>query len=156
MGTQHRLFCVKKGFKKCSFLLGRFSFFRAQCVDMSQNNQQFIPNSFIDLFKDPLRPYAKASEPFEVILERYDLCEDMAQMLYQPALNMMGSMNITESDVIERTFKGLLVNQEIVKTQEAQWIVQRLCELLEWQIKELPLFLTTLREEFLLETKKEI
>ena len=122
---------------------------------MSHNNQQFIPNSFTDLFKDPLRPYAKASEPFEVILERYDLCEDMAQMLYQPALNMMGSMNITESDVIERTFKGLLVNQEIVKTQEAQWIVQRLCELLEWQIKELPLFLTTLREEFLLEINKE-
>ena len=131
------------------------TFFRAQCANMSYSNQQFIPNSFTDLFKDPSRPYAKASEPFEVILERYDLCEDMAQMLYQPSLNMMGSMNITESDVVERTFKGLLVNPEIVNAQEAQWIVQRLCELLTWEMDELPLVLKRLLEEFLQEPKEE-
>jgi hypothetical protein len=123
---------------------------------MSNSNQQLIPSSFTDLFKDPSRPYAKASEPFEVILERYDLCEDMAQMLFQPALNMMGSMNIVESDVIERTFKGLLVNPEIVNTAEAQWIVQRLCELLNWPMQELPLVLSQLREEFLQEPKENI
>ena len=123
---------------------------------MSHSNQQFIPSSFTDLFKDPSRPYAKASEPFEVILERYDLCEDMAQMLFQPALNMMGSTNIVESDVIERTFKGLLVNPEIVNAAEAQWIVQRLCELLNWPMQELPLVLSQLREEFLQEPKENI
>lgn len=114
---------------------------------MSYSNQQFIPSSFTDLFKDPTRPYAKPSEPFEVILERYDLCEDMAQMLYQPSLNMMGSMNITESDVLERTFKGLLVSQDLVSLREAQWIVQRLCELLEWDMQELPLILNPIQEE---------
>jgi len=116
---------------------------------MSYSNQQFIPNSFTDLFKDPTRAYSKASEPFEVILERYDLCEDMAQMLYQPSLNMMGSMNITESDVVERTLKGLLINPEIVNSAEAKWIVQRMCELLDWDIADLPVVLQKLQADFL-------
>ena len=116
---------------------------------MSYSNQQFIPSSFTDLFKDPTRAYSKASEPFEVILERYDLCEDMAQMLYQPSLNMMGSMNITESDVVERTLKGLLINPEIVNCAEAKWIVQRMCELLDWDIADLPVVLQKLQADFL-------
>ncbi|MFN0004481.1 MAG: ATPase with chaperone activity [Burkholderiaceae bacterium] len=116
---------------------------------MSNSDQHFIPSSFTDLFKDPSRPYSKASEPFEVILARYDLCEDMAQMLYQPSLNMMGSMNITDTDVIDRTLQGLLVNPDIVSPREAKWILQRLCELLEWEVADLPALLDALQISFL-------
>jgi hypothetical protein len=112
------------------------------------SNQHFIPSSFSDLFKDPSRPYAKPSEPFEVILERYDLCEDMAQMLCQPSLNMMGSMNITETDVLDRTLQGLLINPEIVSPSEAKWVLQRLCELLNWKVSDLPALLDRLQEAF--------
>ena len=73
----------------------------------------------------------------------------MAQMLYQPSLNMMGSMNITESDVVERTLKGLLINPEIVNSAEAKWIVQRMCELLDWDIADLPVVLQKLQADFL-------
>ena len=99
----------KKTGMQLSFCGLEGNFFKAQWTPMSDSDQHFIPNSFTDLFKDPARPYAKASEPFAVVLERYDLCEDMAQMLYQPSLNMMGSLNITESDVIDRTLEGLLI-----------------------------------------------
>ena len=115
---------------------------------MSYSNQQFIPSSFTDLFKDASRPYAKPSEPFEVILARYDLCEDMAQMLCQPSLNMMGSMNITETDVLDRTLQGLLINPEIVSPSEAKWVLQRLSELLNWSVSDLPALLDRLQEAF--------
>ena len=115
---------------------------------MSHSNQHFIPSSFTDLFKDPSRPYAKLSEPFDVILERYDLCEDMAQMLCQPSLNMMGSMNITETDVLDRTLQGLLINPDIVSPSEAKWVLQRMSELLNWNVADLPALLDRLQDAF--------
>ena len=115
---------------------------------MSHSNQHFIPSSFTDLFKDPSRPYAKLSEPFDVILERYDLCEDMAQMLCQPSLNMMGSMNITETDVLDRTLQGLLINPDIVSPSEAKWVLQRMSELLNWNVADLPALLDQLQDAF--------
>ena len=70
-------------------------------------------------------------------------------MLYQPSLNMMGSMNITDTDVIDRTLQGLLVNPDIVSPREAKWILQRLCELLEWEVADLPALLDALQTSFL-------
>ena len=115
---------------------------------MSHSNQHFLPSSFTDLFKDPSRPYAKLSEPFDVILERFDLCEDMAQMLCQPSLNMMGSMNITETDVLDRTLQGLLINPDIVSPSEAKWVLQRMSELLNWNVADLPALLDQLQDAF--------
>ena len=139
----------KKTGMQLSFCGLEGNFFKAQWTPMSDSDQHFIPNSFTDLFKDPARPYAKASEPFAVVLERYDLCEDMAQMLYQPSLNMMGSLNITESDVIDRTLEGLLIIPEVVNPKEAKWIVQRLCELLQWSDADLASILDRQHAAFL-------
>jgi hypothetical protein len=139
----------KKTGMQLSFCGLEGNFFKAQWTPMSDSDQHFIPNSFTDLFKDPARPYAKASEPFAVVLERYDLCEDMAQMLYQPSLNMMGSLNITESDVIDRTLEGLLIIPEVVNPKEAKWIVQRLCELLQWSDADLASLLDRQHAAFL-------
>ena len=139
----------KKTGMQLSFCGLEGNFFKAQWTPMSDSDQHFIPNSFTDLFKDPARPYAKATEPFAVVLERYDLCEDMAQMLYQPSLNMMGSLNITESDVIDRTLEGLLIIPEVVNPKEAKWIVQRLCELLQWSDADLASLLDRQHAAFL-------
>lgn len=139
----------KKTGMQLSFCGLEGNFFKAQWTPMSDSDQHFIPNSFTDLFKDPALPYAKATEPFAVVLERYDLCEDMAQMLYQPSLNMMGSLNITESDVIDRTLEGLLIIPEVVNPKEAKWIVQRLCELLQWSDADLASLLDRQHAAFL-------
>jgi len=104
---------------------------------MHDAQQIFIPQSFSELFKDPLRPHAKLSEPFSHISARYDFCEDLAQMVCQTALNMMGSLNITEHDVIERILQGLSVGESVVSASEARWVVQRMAELLNWDIKDI-------------------
>jgi hypothetical protein len=104
---------------------------------MHETQQIFIPSSFTELFKDPLRPHAKLSEPFSHISTRYDLCEDLAQMVCQTALNMLGSLNITEHDVIERILKGLSTRESMVNAAEARWVVERMSELLGWEIEDL-------------------
>jgi len=100
-------------------------------------HQIHLPPSFTDLYKDPTRPYAKPSLPFAEICERYEWCEDMAQMLCEPALNQMASLHITEQDVIERTFQGLLLSPEVMSAPECMWVLQRLCELLNWSVEDL-------------------
>jgi hypothetical protein len=73
----------------------------------------------------------------------------MAQMIYQPSMNMMGSLNITETDVIDRTLEGLLIIPEVVNPKEAKWIVQRLCELLQWSDADLASLLDQQHAAFL-------
>ena len=50
---------------------------------MYDHNQTQLPRSFIELFIPPGK--MKPSETREVIAARYDLCEDMAQMLTEHA-----------------------------------------------------------------------
>ena len=116
---------------------------------MHDSQQIYIPPSFTELFKDPLRPHAKLSEPFSQISARYDLCEDLAQMVCQTALNMMGSLNITEHDVIQRILQGLSLDAEVVNAQEARWVVERMVELLNWDIPDIHTLLIELQAQLL-------
>ena len=100
-------------------------------------HQIHLPPSFTDLYKDPTRPYAKPVLSFAEICERYELCEDMAQMLCEPSLNQMAALHITEEDVIERNFQGLRLSPELLNAQESIWVMQRLCELLNWSLEDL-------------------
>ena len=100
-------------------------------------HQIHLPPTFTDLYKDPARPYAKPSLPFADICQRYDWCEDVAQMLCEPSLHQLASLHITELDVIERTYQGLLASPEVMNAQECTWVMQRLCELLNWSIEDL-------------------
>ncbi len=79
---------------------------------MPDDDQTVIPRSFIDLFIPPggYRP----REPREVVAARYELCEDMAQML------------------TEHARMKLLVPGSVVTADEAGWVVCRLAELLDW------------------------
>lgn len=97
---------------------------------MPDPNQIVIPRSFIDLFVPPGSHKLNASR--EHIAGRYDLCEDMAQMLIEPARVRLFELGIAEVDVLERMYAGLQAGM-VVGEPEARWIVRRLAELLEWE-----------------------
>ena len=96
---------------------------------MSDDSQILIPRSFIDLFVPPGR--IKPSEPREHIAQCYELCEDLAQMLTETAKARLFGLGITEADVLQRTRDGLLEGA-VVGPAEAEWVVRRLAELLDW------------------------
>lgn len=96
---------------------------------MSDESQILVPRSFIELFIPPGR--LKPTAPREHIAERYELCEDLAQMLTEPARTRLFELGIAEADVLQRTLDGLLAGG-LVEPAEAAWVVRRLAELLEW------------------------
>ncbi len=104
---------------------------------MSFDSQIVIPPSFIALFvpEGKTRP----EQPREVIAQRYDLCEDMAQMLIETAREKHFAIGVEEADVLDRIRSGLMADASLVSESEAQWIVRRLAELLGWPPLDLPL-----------------
>ena len=98
---------------------------------MSEDNQIDIPASFIAIFVAPGRQ--KPSEPRHVVADRYELCEDMATMLTETAKNMQFSLGISEHEVLVRTQRGLTGDDAVVSVPEAQWVMQRLAELVDWE-----------------------
>jgi hypothetical protein len=102
---------------------------------MPEDNQTLIPRSFVELFVPAGR--IKPTEPREVIAGRYDLCEDLAQMLTEPARVRLFELGITEVDVLERIHLGLLSGAAVVNANEARWVLFRLAELLEWPAPDL-------------------
>ena len=97
---------------------------------MSDDSQAVIPPSFIELFIEPgrSRPSASRSD----IAERYELCEDLAQMLTETAHEKLWQLGITEADVLERMHRGLIGGELALAAAEAWWVTQRLAELLDW------------------------
>ena len=97
---------------------------------MSDENQIEIPPSFMALFIEPGRQKPSASR--DEVAARYELCEDMANMLIETASNMFFSLGITEKSVLVRCHDGLVGENPVVTKQEADWVVRRMAELLGW------------------------
>lgn len=97
---------------------------------MSSENQIYIPESFMALFIAPGRykPTASHAE----VSARYELCEDMANMLTETAQNMQFSLGVTEQDVLTQCLRGLQTEGSVVSAPESVWVVHRLAELLSW------------------------
>jgi Fe2+ transport system protein FeoA len=74
----------------------------------------------------------KPTETREVIASRYELCEDLAQMLTDSARARLFELGIAEQDVLERMHQGLLADAALVTADEARWVIRRLAELLGW------------------------
>ena len=106
---------------------------------MSQENQIYIPESFMALFIAPGRykPTASHAE----VSARYELCEDMANMLTETAQNMQFTLGVTEQDVLTQCLRGLQAPDSVVSVPESVWVVHRLAELLNWPVlvDDLPL-----------------
>ena len=97
---------------------------------MSDEYQIEIPASFIALYVLPGRQ--KPALPRDELAARYELCEDMAQLLTETARNMEFSLGLAESHVLTRCLQGLRVEPAVVSETESVWVVRRLAELLGW------------------------
>lgn len=101
---------------------------------MSDESQIEIPPSFLALYVAPGRQ--KPILPRAELAVRYELCEDLAQMLTETARNMEFGLGIAESDVLARCLQGLRVEPVVVSEAESVWVVRRLAELLDWSLLE--------------------
>ncbi len=99
---------------------------------MSDDYQIDIPPSFLALYTDVRRQ--RLHTPWQEVAQRYELCEDLANLLTTTARDMEFSLGIAESHVLSRVHQGLLGEDAVVTPPEAQWVVCRLAELLDWAL----------------------
>jgi len=102
---------------------------------MYEENQSFVPESFVALYVKPGQ--YKTSLPKAEVMQRYELCEDLANMLQDPISAQQFQLGITEDDALKTCWQGLLVQPDLVQPAEAFWVVCRLAELLSWPIPAL-------------------
>ena len=102
---------------------------------MSDDNQIYLPESFTALYVPPGK--IKPSIGHREMAERYELCEDLANLLTEKAANMQFTLGITEELVLSQCEQGLLAEPAVVSPVEARWVVCRLGELLNWPIDQL-------------------
>ena len=102
---------------------------------MTEEFQIHIPPSFMALYVSPgkIKPNMGQRE----MAERYELCEDLANLLTEKATNMQFTLGITEELVLQQCELGLLAEPVVVSPVEARWVVCRLGELLNWPIDQL-------------------
>jgi hypothetical protein len=98
---------------------------------MSDDYQIEIPASFYALYMVEGRIKPMASR--DVIRERYELCEDLAQQLVDYGKNTHFDLGISEDAVLARCHRGLLSIDSGMSPQEATWVIRRLAELLAWE-----------------------
>ena len=101
---------------------------------MDDGNQILIPASFSALYVPPgkLKPSLGARE----MAARYELCEDMAQLLTEQAATQQFQLGITEDLTLERCLQGLRATPDVLNEAEARWVICRLAELLQWPLPE--------------------
>lgn len=97
---------------------------------MDEDSQRVLPPAFVALYIEPgrLRPSLSRAD----MLERHELCEDLAQMLCEPAQTQLWSLGITESDVLGKIREGLPQTGLSLTDGEMDWVCGRLAELLGW------------------------
>lgn len=97
---------------------------------MENVNQIHIPQSFLALFVNIGRQKPNATR--DIVVARYEICEDLANMLAGSASNMVFSLGISEREVLQRCRLGLVGEGSVIAEAEADWAIHRLAELLEW------------------------
>ena len=96
---------------------------------MSDDSQIAVPPSFVAVFVPEGR--TKPTEAREVIAQRYELCEDLAQMLVEHAQTRQWELGIAQDDVLQRIGAGL-ESSEVFSAAERVWVTTRLAELMGW------------------------
>lgn len=101
---------------------------------MDDANQIEVPPSFLALFAAP-QGY-KLTQPIAFVRERYELCEDLAQALTEQAAAAQFRTGDAEGAVLHKMQAALSADGSAVEPAEAQWVVRRLAELLNWPALE--------------------
>ncbi len=102
---------------------------------MTKDNHIYLPESFTAPYVPPGK--IKPSIGHREMAERYELCEDLANLLTEQAANMQFTLGITEELVLQQCEQGLLADPSVVSPLEARWVVCRLAELLNWPMDQL-------------------
>jgi hypothetical protein len=95
---------------------------------MYEENQSDIPASFMMLYVKP--------HQHKPSLPRAELCEDLANMLVDTVSAQQFQLGITEDDALEKCWRGLQAQPDLVNGAESFWVVCRLAELLGWSLPE--------------------
>lgn len=98
-------------------------------------NQVQVPESFIALYLDAR---GRLTATRVAIAARYELCEDLANLLTDHCSTVHFRDGIDEASVLSRVHQGLLAAPTTVEPLEAEWVVRRAAELLGWPT-DLPL-----------------
>ncbi len=96
---------------------------------MSDDHQIPIPPSFDAVHAGPR---GRCNLPRAALHARYELCEDMAQMLVEHCQSIHHDQGVDEALVLQRTEAGLASAESGFDAAEAGWVVTRLAELLGW------------------------
>lgn len=96
---------------------------------MPDDYQIPIPPSFEALYVDARR---RLTLPLAEFRARYDLCEDMAQMLVDRCRAAHFGQGLSEDLILERVRAGLRAADATLTDAEVGWVVTRLAELLRW------------------------
>jgi hypothetical protein len=102
---------------------------------MDGGSQLVIPPSFLDLHRDAR---GRLTIGRDEALERYELCEDMAQLLVERSQIVFHDQGVSEDIVLQRTRDGLAAPASGFSADEAGWVVTRLAELLDWPWADRP------------------
>lgn len=95
---------------------------------MEDPNQIVVPPSFLALFATP--GGYRLTEPMAVVRERYELCEDLSQLLAERLA--AASFADDRRDVLQ-TIRGALAGAGVeLPEPQALWIATRVAELLGW------------------------
>lgn len=99
---------------------------------MDDFNQIEVPSSFLALFTSPAGH--RLLQPMTTIRTRYELCEDLAQLLTEQASNTLFKTGGTEREVLDSIQLALSAAESPVQPAESAWVVRRLAELLDWKV----------------------
>jgi hypothetical protein len=100
---------------------------------MPDEYQIHIPPSFRVLYVDAR---GRLTAPLAVFRDRYELCEDMAQMLVERALSLQRELSLAEDLILSRMHAALDSTEGGFGPPEARWVMTRLAELLGWESPE--------------------
>jgi hypothetical protein len=97
---------------------------------MDESNQIEPPPSFVALFASPTGH--RLLEPMSTVCERYELCEDLAQMLVDQAETARFKSGGSERETLAKMELVLSHADSGLQPAEASWVLTRLAELLGW------------------------
>ena len=97
---------------------------------MSIDNQIEPPQSFMAMYVKPGQ--SRPNAPQELVLARYEQCEDMSCLLAEQAQTLLFKENLSEQEVLERCHQGLAEQGVDFTQKESAWVILRLAELLGW------------------------
>jgi hypothetical protein len=94
-------------------------------------NQIEVPPSFVALFTGP--GGHRLVHPMSLVRARYELCEDLAQMLCEQASAAAFKSSASESEVLAGLQAALAAEGGPLQDREPGWVVTRVAELLGWE-----------------------